>query len=158
MGMEGSLAFSPEEDDLLDYLGSLAHIDVRDAYTAQRSRSLGKGGGNLKGSADISVWQEHLFWLEILQDHAVFIRDHMPAGRAWFIGEAERYVQAFAVLIWELGQLDPSAGVKDERMITFAQRAWPAAYGYFRFEGDVQRRRVENERISPFPPPISTEP
>ncbi|MEK8132882.1 DUF2935 domain-containing protein [Paenibacillus filicis] len=99
----------------------------------------------MKGSAEISVWEEHLFWLEVLQDHAVFVRDHLPAGQAWFVGEAERYVQAFAALIGELGRLDPSAGVRDEQMTAFARQAWPVAYGYFRFEGDVQRRRVENE-------------
>ncbi|SDD63370.1 protein of unknown function [Paenibacillus sp. UNCCL117] len=99
----------------------------------------------MKGSATITVWQEHLFWLEILQDHAIFVRDHLSAERADEVKEAERYVQLFGGLIRELEGLDPAAGPGEAGLMNFARRAWPVAVGYYRFEGTIQSLRVQNE-------------
>ncbi|WP_078408906.1 DUF2935 domain-containing protein [Priestia abyssalis] len=93
----------------------------------------------------ISLWEEHLFWLEILQDHAYFIRDHLSASESEYVNISHQYVNLFDDLIAMLRGIPRSVNHTDDMMIYFSKRAWEAAKGYFEFEGKMQALRIDNK-------------
>jgi hypothetical protein len=93
----------------------------------------------------ISIWEEHLFWLEILQDHAYFVRDHLSPSETEYVQTAQQYINAFGDLLQRLNSVPRTSGPADEPMIAFAKWAWPAAKGYFEFEGKLQALRIDNQ-------------
>jgi hypothetical protein len=92
----------------------------------------------------ISPWQEHGFWLEILEDHAYFIRDHLSPVEQQYIDTANQYIQAFGRLRARLVQINRNASFTSTELIAFSREAWQIAYGYFLFEGMMQNLRVQN--------------
>lgn len=94
--------------------------------------------------APLPPWNEHLFWSGIVEDHAVFVIDHLSARETRWAEAAERYRQAFGQLRSQLQALDPTLAVNDERMLAFARNAQSVAHGYYRFEGELQRLRIDN--------------
>lgn len=92
----------------------------------------------------ISVWEEHLFWLEILEDHAIFVRDHLSPLEKEYIETAEEFRQGFAQLLVHLKKLPRNLDENSQQMITIAKEIWPVAFGYFQFEGKMQKLRIEN--------------
>jgi hypothetical protein len=93
----------------------------------------------------ISLWEEHLFWLEILQDHAYFVRDHLSVSEGEYVNTAQQYVNLFGDLITMLKSIPRQVNYTDEAMIYFSQRTWPVAKGYFKFEGKMQALRIDNK-------------
>lgn len=93
----------------------------------------------------ITVWEEHQFWLKILEDHAIFIHDYLaPQEQKWVVTAAQ-YILAFSQLRRELERIDPRLPVSSDQMITFAREVFPVACGYFQLEGELQRLRIRNE-------------
>ncbi len=43
----------------------------------------------------ITPWQEHLFWVEILQDHAIFVDEALANEEVQWITIAKRYIGVF---------------------------------------------------------------
>ncbi|MCP8967884.1 DUF2935 domain-containing protein [Ectobacillus ponti] len=93
----------------------------------------------------ISPWEEHLFWLEVLQDHAYFVRDHLSPSEAQWVQAAQQYIQAFEGVLQRLQQLDPHLDVSHPDMQELAKAAWPAASGYYQLEGQLQKLRIANQ-------------
>ncbi|PMC39083.1 hypothetical protein CJ195_03845 [Bacillus sp. UMB0899] len=92
----------------------------------------------------IPVWDEHLFWLEILQDHAYFVRDHLSVSEAEYVNMSQQYIHLFGDLISKLNTIPRTAQPTDETMVYFAKNAWPVAKGYYEFEGNLQSLRIDN--------------
>ncbi|MED3655283.1 DUF2935 domain-containing protein [Heyndrickxia sporothermodurans] len=92
----------------------------------------------------ITVWEEHFFWLEILQDHAYFVRDHLSASEGEYVHTAQQYIHLFDDLLNRLSNLPKSLNHSDEEMISFSKLAFPVAKGYFEFEGKMQALRIDN--------------
>ncbi|MBO0962926.1 DUF2935 domain-containing protein [Neobacillus sp. MM2021_6] len=93
----------------------------------------------------ISVWEEHLFWLEILQDHAIFVRDHLSVEEEKEITAAKSFIQSFGTVLNQLRQMNPALGFSSTQMTAFAKRAYSVAYEYFLFEGHLQNLRIKNQ-------------
>jgi len=93
----------------------------------------------------IPVWDEHLFWLEVLQDHAYFVRDHLSVSEAEYVRTSQQYIYLFGELITLLNSIPRKGLYYDEVMISFAKRAWPVVKGYFEFEGNLQSLRIDNK-------------
>ncbi|PLS02751.1 DUF2935 domain-containing protein [Neobacillus cucumis] len=93
----------------------------------------------------ISLWEEHLFWLEILQDHAIFVRDHLSVTERNEISISEGFNQSFQRLLNSLKELNPTWDYASTEMVAFAKKAYSTAYEYFRFEGHLQNLRIKNE-------------
>ncbi|MCP3741011.1 DUF2935 domain-containing protein [Rossellomorea sp. BNER] len=93
----------------------------------------------------ISIYEEHSFWLEILEDHAYFIRDFLSSTEAKWVEAAKVYISAFSNLRRELRRIAPDKDVNSPEMIEFSQRAMQIANGYYQFEGHLQRLRIENK-------------
>ena len=96
-------------------------------------------------SGTISLWEEHLFWLEILQDHAIFIRDHLSVIERKEISIAEGFNQSFQGLLNNLKQMNPALSYTSSDMTSFAKQAYAVSYEYYRFEGQLQNLRIKNE-------------
>lgn len=92
----------------------------------------------------ITVWEEHAFWLPILQDHAIFVFDYLAPYEQQWISAAEHYIRSFGGLIDRLNEIPKDEDVTSERMIAFAKEAWPVAKGYYDLEGNLQSQRINN--------------
>lgn len=92
----------------------------------------------------ISLWEEHVFWLEVLCDHAYFVRDHLSVSEGKYVQTAEQYIQLFDDLLKQLDLLSPNVVHNDPSAMEFSRRVWPIAKGYFEFEGALQALRIEN--------------
>ncbi|MDF2835718.1 MAG: hypothetical protein K0Q63_1358 [Paenibacillus sp.] len=93
----------------------------------------------------ISVWEEHAFWLEILQDHAYFVYDYTAPYEKQWVAEAEQFIARFQVLIDRLNAVPKSDPPQSPAMIQIAKEIWPVAQGYYQFEGRLQSLRVDNK-------------
>lgn len=92
-------------------------------------------------------WEEHRFWIEMLQDHAYFVYHSLSPGDTPNVQTAAGYIQAFGQLLEQLQRIDPQLEPSDKAMIQFAQSALPVAQGYFQFEGHLQHLRIENRIV-----------
>ena len=93
----------------------------------------------------ITVQEEHLFWLEVLEDHAHFLRDYLsPAETVWW-QEADRYIGRFREAVKLASLLPSDAPASSEPMITFARTVYPLAESYCRLEGHIQHLRLQNQ-------------
>lgn len=93
----------------------------------------------------ISPWEEHSFWLEILEDHAYFVRDHLSPSEQDYVATANHYIQAFCSLREQLAMLSRNLSPASRELVEFSQAAWPIVTGYFQFEGLMQNLRVQNK-------------
>ena len=116
---------------------------VENFYFSLNRISSYRGGIGMSGT--ISVWEEHLFWLEILQDHAIFVRDHLSVTERNEISIAEGVSQSFQALLSNLKQLNPTLSYTSSEMTDFAKRSYTVSYEYYRFEGHLQNLRIKNE-------------
>ncbi len=93
----------------------------------------------------ISPWEEHRFWLEIIQDHAYFVRDHLSVSETRYVQDAKAYIAAFQQLLDQLEGMERTIRYNSPEQVAFAQRVMPVADGYYRFEGHLQRLRIANQ-------------
>lgn len=96
-------------------------------------------------ASSISVLEEHLFWLEIIQDHACFVRDHLSPIEEQWITAAEQYIHLFEQLLQQANQADKQIEASSQEMISLAKAAWPVTNGYFQLEGQLQNLRIQNK-------------
>jgi hypothetical protein len=97
----------------------------------------------MKGTV-LSPWEEHLFWIGILEDHAQFLIDRLNASETRWTQSACQYRKAFAALRKRLLSLDRAIKAETPEHIEFAKEAQRIAHGYRRVEGELQRLRMEN--------------
>lgn len=93
----------------------------------------------------ISVYEEHAFWLEVLEDHAHFIHDFLSPSEVQYVNIAKQYIQLFRGLLNKLSNYPATESASSTQMITLAREIYPIANGYFHFEGQLQRLRIENK-------------
>lgn len=89
-------------------------------------------------------WEEHRFWIEILQDHAYFIYNSLSPRDSANVRTAGHYIYEFGRMLENLNQLNPQLPPSDPTMIEFAKAVQPIAYGYYQFEGHMQSLRIQN--------------
>ncbi|MHA6482201.1 DUF2935 domain-containing protein [Paenibacillus sp. strain BS8-2] len=93
----------------------------------------------------ITVWEEHMFWLEILQDHAYFVYDYTAPYEKQWVAEAEQFITRFQLLIDRLNEIPRNETFDSAVMILMAKEIWPVAHGYYLFEGRLQSLRIDNQ-------------
>lgn len=92
----------------------------------------------------ISLQEEHLFWLEVLGDHAHFLRDYLsPVETKWW-QEAEKFIPLFQEVIQQAKGLSPLDTANSPNMLAFARHVYPLADAYCRLEGHMQHLRLWN--------------
>ncbi|WP_248926269.1 DUF2935 domain-containing protein [Paenibacillus hamazuiensis] len=93
---------------------------------------------------DLPVWEEHRFWLEILCDHAHFLRDYMSPEEAEWVSAAQSYIDEFHRLRERLETLGRDLPPSSPQMIQFAFESQSSSAGYYRLEGHMQHLRIFN--------------
>lgn len=93
----------------------------------------------------IKPWEEHSFWINLLFDHAHFVRDHLSPSESQYVITANEYIKSFRHLQNELTQLNHDLAVDSNELVEFSKKAWPFVTGYFQFEGLLQSLRVQNQ-------------
>ncbi len=90
--------------------------------------------------------QEHVFWLEVLEDHAFFVRNHLAPIETAYIQQAQAFIERFQRHLRELCDIqDNPQDVASETWQSFARNVYPTAADYFQFEGHLQNRRIVND-------------
>lgn len=98
-------------------------------------------------AAAMTPWEEHHFWLHMLRDHAIFLRDFLsPAEETW-VNYARSYIEAYTAVIDRLEKLDPHLPVSAPEMIALANEADRVASGYYQLESRMQNLRLYNEVV-----------
>ncbi|NOU86368.1 DUF2935 domain-containing protein [Paenibacillus sp. LMG 31460] len=95
----------------------------------------------------ITPWQEHLFWVEILQDHAIFVDEALANEEVHWITIAKRYIGAFTELRNRILKTDPALPVSSATMIQLSNDIYPVVQGYYQFEGYLQHLRIQNKIV-----------
>jgi hypothetical protein len=93
---------------------------------------------NQASSLSLTVTQEHLFWLHVLEDHARFLLDRLAPHEQEWIGEADRFAAGFASLRGKLPVLPEPSLPYSQEWISFAKEAHRRAAGYYKLEGRLQ--------------------
>lgn len=93
----------------------------------------------------ITSWEEHQFWLKILEDHAHFIHDYLAPDEKKWVCMAKQYIDLFARLRRKLKRIDLRSGVSSPELVMLSREAYPVALGYFQFEGYLQHLRIQNK-------------
>lgn len=93
----------------------------------------------------ISPWQEHAFWLEILEDHSIFLRDHLSSTEQQYVTVANQFIQSFGKLRAKLMAVDKNVSFNSTELIQFSKEALQIAADYYQLEGLMQNLRVQNK-------------
>ncbi|WLR57192.1 DUF2935 domain-containing protein [Mesobacillus subterraneus] len=93
----------------------------------------------------ISLWDEHAFWLEMLQDHAYFVRDGLSPNETEYVEIARQFIRLYDELLVGLRSIPRDADYQDSQMIDFSRKAWQVAKSYYDFEGTMQSLRIDNK-------------
>ncbi|MDP5276430.1 DUF2935 domain-containing protein [Chengkuizengella axinellae] len=94
---------------------------------------------------EVTAWEEHQFWLEILEDHAHFIHDFLSPSEEKWIGIANQYITSFRALRSKLNSIDPKHSFSSIEMRRFSTEVYPVAEGFYKFEGHLQHLRLQNK-------------
>lgn len=95
----------------------------------------------------LRVWDEHRFWLEILEDHAQFVFEFLsPAEKQW-VAVTTSYIRSFRSLRKQLQGLNREAVPSSLEMIHFARQVQPVAVAYTELESTLQRLRMRNQVV-----------
>jgi hypothetical protein len=93
----------------------------------------------------LTPYEEHLFWIEVLEDHGHFLHDHLSPEESTWVRQAAAYIEAFAGLRRQLQQLGQGLPLQSKEMVEFSRSAYQTALGYYRLEGHAQSKRITNE-------------
>ncbi|MDX5476761.1 MAG: DUF2935 domain-containing protein [Bacillaceae bacterium] len=92
----------------------------------------------------MTQYEEHCFWLSILEEHAQFVRDYLsPTEREWQ-ENAQKYMNSFSNLRTKLKSIPSDSAINSSQMIQFSREVYPFAQGYYQFESQIQALRIQN--------------
>ncbi|TCP59129.1 DUF2935 family protein [Tumebacillus sp. BK434] len=97
-----------------------------------------------RSQAILIPWEEHRFWLEILEDHTYFLVDFLSASETQWVEVALSYQTAYRTLCERVEALDPRLRENAPEMITLAVDAQRVTSAYYQFEGHLQNLRLLN--------------
>jgi hypothetical protein len=92
-----------------------------------------------------SPWEEHYFWVNILLDHAVFVRDYLSPVEVNLVQEAVSFIGRFTELRNQLEQIPKNSHVNSQALVDFSRLSAQVAYDYYRYEGKVLNLQLNNK-------------
>jgi hypothetical protein len=90
-------------------------------------------------------WEEHYFWVNILLDHAVFVRDYLSPIETPFVEEAKNYIVKFTAIRQQLEQIPRTSPVNAPALMEFSKLSAQVSYDYYRFEGKLLHLKIHNQ-------------
>jgi hypothetical protein len=90
-------------------------------------------------------WEEHYFWVNILLDHAIFIRDYLSPVEESLVKEAKEFISRFSTLRYRLEQIPATNQINSPALIEFSKLSAHVSYEYYRFEGRLLNLQLNNK-------------
>jgi hypothetical protein len=89
-------------------------------------------------------WEEHYFWVNILLDHAVFVRDYLSPVEVQLVEEANGFIKRFTKIRQQLEQIEQTSQIDSPSLIEFSKISTQVSYDYYRFEGKILNLKMYN--------------
>ncbi|MGX6443324.1 DUF2935 domain-containing protein [Neobacillus sp. K501] len=90
-------------------------------------------------------WEEHYFWVNILLDHAVFVRDYLSPVETTLVAEANQFIRRFTEVRKQLEQIPETSPINSQPLIQFSNYSAQVSYDYYLFEGKLLSLSVNNQ-------------
>jgi Domain of unknown function (DUF2935) len=94
-----------------------------------------------------SPWEEHYFWVNILLDHAVFVRDYLSPVEVKLIEEAKDFISRFTRVRNQLEQIPKSSYFNSQIFVDFSKLSAQVSFDYYQFEGKILNLQLSNQVI-----------
>lgn len=101
----------------------------------------------MKNLNPFSPWEEHYFWVNILLDHAVFVRDYLSPIEVKLVDEAKDFIERFTVIRQQLEQIPKNSPIHSHSLVEFSKLSAQVSYDYYRFEGKILHLALMNKVI-----------
>jgi hypothetical protein len=99
----------------------------------------------MKNLNPFTPWEEHYFWVNILLDHAIFVRDYLSPVEEKLITEAKSFIQRFTLLRQQLEQIPRTSPIQSQALIEFSKNSAQVSYEYYLYEGRVLNLKINNQ-------------
>jgi hypothetical protein len=99
----------------------------------------------VKNLNPFTPWEEHFFWVNILLDHAIFVRDYLSPVEANLVNEAVFFIGKFTDVRNRLEQIPPTSNVNSQELVEFSRHSAQVAYEYYHFEGKLLNLQLANK-------------
>lgn len=99
----------------------------------------------MKNLNPYSPWEEHYFWVNILLDHAFFVRDYLSPAETNLVEEANDFIGRFTRVRNQLEQIPQRSTINSPEIIQFSSYAAQVSYDYYLFEGKILNLSVNNQ-------------
>jgi hypothetical protein len=94
-----------------------------------------------------SPWEEHYFWVNILLDHAIFVRDYLSPTEVNLIKEANDYIARFTVLRNQLEQIPSNSSINSPKLVAFSKASYQVSFDYYQYEGKILHLNLHNQVV-----------
>lgn len=91
-----------------------------------------------------SPWEEHYFWVNILLDHAIFVRDYLSPSEETLVDEAKNFIVRFTEVRQQLEQIPKNSSIQSQALVEFSKLAAQVSYDYYQFEGKILNLALSN--------------
>jgi len=98
----------------------------------------------VKNLNPFTPWEEHYFWVNILLDHAIFVRDYLSPVEVNFVEEAVAFIGRFTEVRNQLEQIPKNSTVNSHSMVEFSKVSAQVSYDYYQFEGKILHLQLSN--------------
>lgn len=92
-----------------------------------------------------SPWEEHWFWVNMLRDHAIFVRDYLSPIEEELVGKAKDFIMRFTRLRQQLEQISKDSPINSQVLMKFSKQSAQESFDYYRFEGHILNLRLNNQ-------------
>jgi hypothetical protein len=99
----------------------------------------------VKNLNPFTPWEEHYFWVNILLDHAVFVRDYLSPVEVNLVEEAVNFIGKFTEVRSRLEQIPRNSHVNSRDLVEFSRLSAQVSYEYYSFEGKVLNLQLNNK-------------
>lgn len=99
----------------------------------------------MKNLNPFTPWEEHYFWVNILLDHAIFVRDYLSPVEVNFVEEAVAFIGRFTEVRNQLELIPKNSPVNSHSMVEFSKVSAQVSYDYYQFEGKILNLQLSNK-------------
>lgn len=99
----------------------------------------------MKNLNPFTPWEEHYFWVNILLDHAFFVRDYLSPVEVNLVKEAVVFIGRFTEVRNRLEQIPPTSTINSQELVEFSKLSAQVSYEYYHFEGKLLNLQLTNK-------------
>jgi hypothetical protein len=99
----------------------------------------------VKNLNPFTPWEEHYFWVNILLDHAIFVKDYLSPVEVNHVKKAVDFIERFTEVRNRLEQIQKTSPVNSQELVVFSKLSAQVSYDYYRFEGSILNLQLNNK-------------